>query len=220
MTSVDENTIPCYNVKGERLHDLPRHAESQREALVAAEIKKPEWQIVLVTNHHEIAKPNSIVPLEATYLCALISSHHELSRAVSEKDVPRVEQLLEEGHDPNCRDPTGKPVWLQCVDFEIGQCVKSSLEAWGAKPANNRTENVEILKKLLEARASPDAKDLHGRTSLLKASEWSCWELAQVLLDAKASPNISDSQGKTPLQLAAENEHSLLVALLLQAGAS
>ncbi|CAK9016209.1 unnamed protein product [Durusdinium trenchii] len=198
MTSVDENTIPCYNVKGERLHDLPRHAESQREALVAAEIKKPEWQIVLVTNHHEIAKPNSIVPLEATYLCALISTHHELSRAVSEKDVPRVEQLLEEGHDPNCRDPTGKPVWLQCVDFEIGQCVKSSLEA----------------------RASPDAKDLHGRTSLLKASEWSCWELAQVLLDAKASPNISDSQGKTPLQLAAENEHSLLVALLLQAGAS
>lgn len=113
-----------------------------------------------------------------------------------------------------------KPVWLQCVDFEICQCVKSSLEPWGAKPASNRTENLEILKKLLEARASPDAKDLHGKTPLLVAAEWNCRELAQVLLDAKASPNIPDSQGKTPLQLAAENEHSLLVALLLRAGAS
>lgn len=113
-----------------------------------------------------------------------------------------------------------KPLWLQCVDFEICQCVKSSLEPWGAKPASNRTENLEILKKLLEARASPDAKDLHGKTPLLVAAEWNCRELAQVLLDAKASPNIPDSQGKTPLQLAAENEHSLLVALLLRAGAS
>ena len=219
MTSLEENTIPCYTVKGERLQDLPRHAESQREALVAAEVKKPEWQITLVTNHHEIAKPSSTVPVEATYLSALISTHHELSKAVSEKDVPRVEKLLEEGHDPNCSDPNGKPVWLQCVDFEICQCVMSSLEPWGAKPASNRTENVEILKKLLEARASPDA-DLHGTTPLLSAAEWNCLELAQVLLDAKASPNIPDSQGKTPLDLAAENEHSLLVALLLRAGAS
>lgn len=203
MTSVEENAIPCYNVKGERLHDLPRHAESQREALVAAEIKKPELQIVLVTNHHEIVKPSSIMPVEATYLFALISRHHELGRSVSEKDVPRVEKLLEEGYDPNCRDPRGKPVWLQCVDFEICQCVKSSLEPWGAKPASNRTENLEILKKLLEARASPDAKDLHGKTPLLVAAEWNCRELAQLLLDAKASPNIPDSQGKTPLYTSA-----------------
>eukprot|EP00438_Fugacium_kawagutii_P036733 Skav212628 [mRNA] locus=scaffold173:242162:242785:+ [translate_table: standard] len=207
-------------MQGERLRDLPRHAESQREALVAAEIKKPECQIVLVTNQHEIVKRSSTVPVEATHLCALISVHQELSRAVSETDVPRVQKLLEEGHDPNCRDPNGQPVWSQCVNFEICQCVKSSLEPWGAKPASNRAENVEVLKKLLEARASPDAKDLHGTTPLIRAAEWNCLELAQVLLDAKASPNIPDSQGNTPLQLAAENEHSLLAALLVRAGAS
>ncbi|KAJ8877153.1 hypothetical protein PR048_021606 [Dryococelus australis] len=78
--------------------------------------------------------------------------------------------------------------------------------------------NVELVKKLLEAGVNPSCSDSEGRTPLHLASSRGFTEIVKVLLDKGANPNMRDILGNTPLHLAVCTSEIAVVTMLLKAG--
>ncbi len=79
--------------------------------------------------------------------------------------------------------------------------------------------HLEIVNILLDAKASPSAKDRNGTTPLQRASAAGLVELVARLLDAGAPINASDNQGWTALHHAQAERRTDVVELLLSRGA-
>ena len=141
----------------------------------------------------------------------------ELIDAASEGSIDRVEQLIDEGADPNVEgaDPNVKDESKLPLIRHLG------------------VSDAEVLKVLLEAGADPNARgeyslgDLGG--DLPRATRLHDWfgtdsEIAEHLLEAGADPNARDSRWATPLfyhvyEVRQENISEELLSLLLEAGA-
>ncbi len=81
-----------------------------------------------------------------------------------------------------------------------------------------RRGDLEAVKALLKAGASPNIGDYWRDTPLVEAARQDNLELAQTLLDAGAVPD-AKGRGYTPLGLAAKNGNVRLVEMLLRFGA-
>ncbi|KAH8343329.1 hypothetical protein KR059_008409 [Drosophila kikkawai] len=86
------------------------------------------------------------------------------------------------------------------------------------------TCNIELLNRILEAGANPNAADEYNRSPLHLAACRGYIPIVQQLLKYGANPNVVDSLGNTPLHLAvisaSSNNFNIVVGVLLQGGAS
>lgn len=82
-----------------------------------------------------------------------------------------------------------------------------------------RQGDIEAVRALLQAGASPNIGDYWRDVPLVEAARRDDLELAQILLDAGAVPD-AKGRGHTALGLAAKNGNAALVGLLLRAGAN
>jgi ankyrin repeat protein len=80
--------------------------------------------------------------------------------------------------------------------------------------------SVKLVKRLLQKKADPNAKDLNGDTALIYAARMGKTEVAAALLKASAKVDTADEQGRTALMYAAMNGCSQVVDLLLAHRAS
>ncbi|MBL6622005.1 MAG: ankyrin repeat domain-containing protein [Rickettsiales bacterium] len=79
--------------------------------------------------------------------------------------------------------------------------------------------NSEEVKRLLEAKADVNAKDVDGQTPLQFAAEYGHTGIAAALIAAEANVNAKARYGITPLHLAARNGHTNIVQELIAKGA-
>ena len=167
----------------------------------------------------------------------------DLSQAINNKDVERVKKLLNEGADPNSRNPNCFPALYKAVTTSI-EIVKLLIDAkadlniktFGGKntPLMTAAENsgtnssLETVKLLLDSKADINAKALSGFTALsfVAANSFTKGSLdtVKLLLDYKADTNVKGTTGITPLLLAAKNSNTKssldTVKLLIDYGAN
>ncbi|MCY2932326.1 MAG: ankyrin repeat domain-containing protein [Planctomycetota bacterium] len=105
-----------------------------------------------------------------------------------------IEDLIRRGADVNAKDK------------EIG---------WTALHWAAADGDVEMISKLLAARADVDATNLAGRTPLHEACLSGQREAVEALLAARANPKLADSNGRTPLHCAVQANNRAIVELLL-----
>ncbi len=130
--------------------------------------------------------------------CALTASPAEaLVDAARWDDAASVASLLEQGADPNAREPDG-----------------ASALGWAAIRGN-----AEIARLLLEAGADPNISNSLGIRPLAQALENGAAAVARLLLDHDADPNIARESGETPLMTAARLDQVDLMRLLIAEGA-
>ncbi|WP_269235115.1 ankyrin repeat domain-containing protein [Flavobacterium flavigenum] len=72
----------------------------------------------------------------------------------------------------------------------------------------------ELVKKLLEKKANPNATDANGITALSLAVQFKNTELVKLLLDYKADKTIKDNQGKTAFEYAVFSQNEPIINLL------
>ncbi|XP_014469050.1 PREDICTED: ankyrin repeat domain-containing protein 54-like isoform X2 [Dinoponera quadriceps] len=80
------------------------------------------------------------------------------------------------------------------------------------------TNNIDLVRTLLNNDVSPNNHDSQGRTPLHHAACRGYTEMVQLLLKYGADPNQRDGVGNTPLHLAAVTSKLTVVTLLLSAG--
>ncbi|GBP92894.1 Ankyrin repeat domain-containing protein 54 [Eumeta japonica] len=80
------------------------------------------------------------------------------------------------------------------------------------------TNNTELVEKLLNSGADPNASDEYQRSPLHMAACRGYVDIVKMLLHHGANPNNKDSVGNTPLHLAACTSHIPVVIALLDAG--
>lgn len=86
---------------------------------------------------------------------------------------------------------------------------------------NDKYQNgMEIIKKLLEHGANPNAADDQGSTALLFAAQEECFDLVKLLLTYGADPNISNSYDDTPFMHAINKGNVDIVQLLINFNAN
>jgi ankyrin repeat protein len=121
----------------------------------------------------------------------------ELLQAAETGDLPRVEELLQEG-----------------ADIDILQKSKTPLIAAIRKGHN------AVANKLIDAGANINfGIGLNATTPLISASEFNHPELVQRLLELGADPNGSNANNRQPIFFAAQDGHTEVLKLLLAAGA-
>jgi ankyrin repeat protein len=131
----------------------------------------------------------------------------QLFRAVAEKDVDRLRQLLEAGADVNAHVDGGRTILMQAalrgdnVLFDLIQD-KTTIRL-----------RLEIVRTLIQAGANVNARDSGGRTALMFARY--CPDVVEILIQAGADICVQDNQGNTALMMTAEVESG---RLLLAAG--
>jgi hypothetical protein len=120
-----------------------------------------------------------------------------MTEAVAKGDVDRVEELLNEGINPDIQDIDG---WTPLM--------------WAAWDGN-----VEMINVFLQAGAELNMSDYNEETALIKAIYSNNIEALNLLILSGADINMTDSSGWTPLFYAATNGNIEPVKALLDAGA-
>jgi len=131
---------------------------------------------------------------------------NRLYYAIMNINVEEVQNLLEEGVDPNKKYLNHYP--LHQVSYRKSECEE---------------ERLQILELLLKYGADPDiCETLYSWTLLqglcLTDSHFN-YQAIELLLEYGADPNLENPNGKTPLDLAKENNNKKLVDLLIEYGA-
>lgn len=89
----------------------------------------------------------------------------------------------------------------------------------GRTPLILASTRYDVVKLLLEKKASPHKKDCGGRTALSWASYYGCEEIVSLLLDHGADPNAKDNKGRASLAWAAVSGKKGTAEILLRKGA-
>ena len=159
-----------------------------------------------------------------------------LRKACASGDLPAVRQHLDDGESPNglCDEKTGETLLFVAAQNGHDRVCQHLLAA-GAFAYVNKGRFLDaatplhmaagkghslVVQALLAGRAVPDRADSHaGRTPLFYAASRGQYDAAHLLLSAGSDPNWLDQQGVVPLYVAAQNGKTLVVDLLLHAGA-
>jgi len=124
-------------------------------------------------------------------------SFGEFLQALWQEDLPRVENMLKAGIDPNTQTSLGnRPLLI------------------AAKKRNPR-----LLEILMANGAKTEAPDRNGLTALMAAASMGLAPNVRVLISAGANVNARDEKGSTPLIWAAISGHPQVVEILLAHGA-
>lgn len=111
-------------------------------------------------------------------------------------DAELVHILLERGADPNTPGYRGQTPLMQAA----------------------ATNEVQIVRDLLDHKADPNQKDQDGRVALHDCTEFP--EIVELLLKAGAAPDVADNRGNEPIDSAQIDKNQASIALLTAAGAS
>ncbi len=153
-----------------------------------------------------------------------------LCTAIASKDIPRVQQSIKDGEDPNKE-------YMYCVPFDcyditpISQAklthnveIIKEITKLGAKSDINESfksawgsGNLELIKYFIEAGADVNTQDDYGITALMRAVTPKDIDVAKFLLDKGADVNARDNEGRTPLFYA--NYSKEIAELLIAKGA-
>ncbi len=152
----------------------------------------------------------------------------ELIDAALEGSVDRVEQLIDEGADPNAKDESGLPL-IRHTGVSDAEVLKVLLKAGAAPNARDSRWatplyyhisegdiSQKLLSLLLEAGADPNAKTRTSRVSLRAAT--GDRDVTRRLLEAGADPNIPGDHEERDFPLHIEKDPEIM-PLLLEAGA-
>jgi ankyrin repeat protein len=155
-----------------------------------------------------------------------------LMDAIFNDDLPKVQEALLNGADPNVRDDDGSALYWAACRGKL-EMVKTLLEA-GAKieeaPGNDTALHAaverdypEIIRLLLDTDgpALLNSFDFLANTPLMIAVQSNRLNLARLLIEAGADVNANNEAmiGDTALKKAVENGSVEMVELLLNAGA-
>jgi len=77
-----------------------------------------------------------------------------------------------------------------------------------------RWNDIEGVKKLIEAREDLNTRDMFDFTALITASYFKHFEMAVILLVAGANKDLKNYMGKTALYYAKRNNHKKIIQLL------
>ena len=175
--------------------------------------------------------PRIAVETETMGVMVIREPSDPLVRAAFEGDLPAVEKLLREGHDPNALDrPTDSTALEEAVGRGDLKMVKALLDAGADVNAENRAGRTalmslgegatpELLRALLDAGADPNLRDDGGNTALTFAAVSCDAEVVRRLIDAGAKLNLRNDEGRTPVMFAAEQGALGGVRVLVAAGA-
>jgi superfamily II DNA or RNA helicase len=119
----------------------------------------------------------------------------ELFEACKRGDVKRVEELLDEGANPNARDERGRT--------PLHYAVLSGAE--------------KIVELLVSRKAEVNARDAEGKTPLHYAVQRGDLRTVERLIKARADVNAQDNLGVTPLDLARKSGYQQIAELLAKA---
>ena len=154
----------------------------------------------------------------------------ELHIATYKGDVWRVEELLENGADPNAQDYDGRtPLHTAASKGDVlivGLLLKHGADPntqtkFGYTPLHLAAEegHVDVVELLLEHGANPNTYEGEGYTPLYDAAGRGHVDVVRLLLEHGANPNAQSVIGDTPLHWAAMEGHVDVVRLLLEHGA-
>jgi ankyrin repeat protein len=158
------------------------------------------------------------------------NGHTQLYRAVVNKNIELVKQLLTVGAEINTRDNNGLTPLHVAVQQGNTAMVSKLLAEKADKNAKNNTQqtplhlatiqgNVEIIEVLLAIGADKDVKDNSGKTAVHLALQNSKQALAKQLLGALGVDiHAKDSNGNTLLHHAVLNEDLEMVKQLIDLG--
>lgn len=137
------------------------------------------------------------------------------------KTVEEVEALIKAGADPNAKDDTGQPTFIDFAKKGKKEFVEALIKAgvnvnvsYGGESVLFWAETPEIAKILIEAGTNADARDPFGRTVLMKNIDDP--EMVKALVEAGVDVNARDKWGETALFYARDPE---IVKILVEAGA-
>ena len=137
---------------------------------------------------------------------AIEKLNNNLIKAVENKDVNKIDELLQQGADVNFKDANGYSVLIHAAINE------SNIQ-------KNSVEYANIVRVLLAKGADINAIDEEGYTALRFAAANNNIETVKALLEVKyppADPNTQDKmEKKTALHAASEEGHIEIVKLLL-----
>ena len=167
---------------------------------------------------------------------AMSGAPDDLIAAIGVGNLSRVQQLLEQGANPNARSETGIPVLALAVVGKNAAIVKALLGKGAdvhAKTSSTAAKLVDVpvvwfaavygsaetLRLILQAGDGPDTRDGDGITPLMAAATLGNSEAVQVLIAAKADLKARDLKERTPLMWAADGGRYDAARLLLDAGA-
>ena len=117
----------------------------------------------------------------------------ELTMAIRQKNVPKVQQLLASGADVNARDEGAEQTPLM----------------WAAQ-----MRDVASVQILLAHGAAIDARDDFGKTALMFATERDDAEIIKLLLRKGADISVRSAKSGTAAEIARERGHASIIKLL------
>src|SRR5574343_628896 len=121
-----------------------------------------------------------------------------LFKAIQNKNISLIEELIDGGADPNVQDDYGDTVLI----YASGK------------------GHIDTVRLLLEKGADPNVKKDGEDTALTIASEIGHLDIVRLLLEYGADPNIQDDYGYTALMNATMTGYIKTVKILLEAGAN
>ncbi|MEO1448516.1 MAG: ankyrin repeat domain-containing protein [Bacteroidota bacterium] len=157
--------------------------------------------------------------------------NYPLHLAVLKKDAASVARLLNEGHDPNCKNKEGDtPLHVLIAKTSNTKIAAELVEAGADLNARNHIcvaplhvavmqTNEKMLRWLLEQGAEIEARNNRAFTPLHKAAELGHLPIVNTLLKHQADIHARMEKDIQPLHLAAWYGHEKLIEFLLEQGA-
>ena len=139
--------------------------------------------------------------------------------------------LVKNGADVNCRSLDGKtPLhyavirgsnWKICKFLIEKGAYENPQDFNGVTPMHihaflfNRTESLELYRRLLKICGDKNPADNRGRTPLHEAAYYGHFDLCKLILENVLNKNPLDNEGKTPFHYAAERDNVKICKLMM-----